>query len=128
MKFLIAGKVPGADTPGARIILIWRDRWRLAAASGAVILTHLQPPTVRLFGGCQNVTGEVARIVGAGVPNERTLENAAACVADWMKVLRSDKRAIISAASAGSAAVDYILSFSQVEQPEELEELEEVPF
>jgi antirestriction protein ArdC len=54
-----------------------------------------------------------------GVPNERTLENAAAYVGDWLQVLRSDKRAIFTAASAASAASDFVLSFSQVEHPEE---------
>jgi len=53
------------------------------------------------------------------IPNTRTLENSAAYLADWLQVLRSNKRAIFTAASAASAASDFILNFSQVEQPEE---------
>ena len=56
-----------------------------------------------------------------GIPNERTLENAVAYLDNWLSVLRSDSRAIFTAASAASAAADYILSFSQTPEPEEQE-------
>ncbi len=75
----------------------------------------------------------VAELAGAfltaalGIPNERTLNNAAAYLGHWLDVLRSDNRAIFTAATAASAAADYVLDFSrQVEQP--AEEAEAVPF
>ncbi|MGD0900308.1 MAG: zincin-like metallopeptidase domain-containing protein [Thermoguttaceae bacterium] len=75
----------------------------------------------------------VAELAGAfltaslGIPNERTLDNAAAYLGHWLEVLRSDNRAIFTAATAASAAADYILDFSrQVEEP--AEEPEAVPF
>jgi len=60
-----------------------------------------------------------------GIPNERTLEDSAAYLGDWLSVLQSDSKAIFTAATAASEAAEYILSFSEVE---EAEELEEVPF
>ena len=44
-----------------------------------------------------------------GIPNERTLENATAYLANWLAVLRSDNRAIFTAATSASAATDYVL-------------------
>jgi antirestriction protein ArdC len=74
----------------------------------------------------------VAELAGAfltaalGVPNERTLANATAYLAGWLKILKSDKKAIFTAATAASAAADYVLNFSPVAVPEEVPE--EIPF
>jgi antirestriction protein ArdC len=75
----------------------------------------------------------VAELAGAfltatlGIPNERTLGTATGYLAHWLEVLRSDNRAIFTAATAASAAADYVLDFSrQVEEP--AEEPEAVPF
>jgi antirestriction protein ArdC len=54
-----------------------------------------------------------------GIPNERTLENATAYLANWLSVLKSDNRAIFTAATAASAAADYVLSFSRAVESEE---------
>ena len=48
-----------------------------------------------------------------GIPNERTLDNSTAYLANWLAVLRSDNRAIFTAATAASAAADFILAFSR---------------
>ena len=56
-----------------------------------------------------------------GIPNERTLENATAYLANWLAVLRSDNRAIFTAATSASAAADYILAFSRAVEPDESE-------
>ncbi len=67
----------------------------------------------------------VAELAGAfltaalGVPNERTLENAVAYLGHWLEVLKSDSRAIFTAATAASAAADLVLSFSQNVEAEE---------
>lgn len=42
-------------------------------------------------------------------------EDHAACIAHWLDVLRSDNRAIFSAASKAAEAVDYLLGSSQTE-------------
>jgi antirestriction protein ArdC len=75
----------------------------------------------------------VAELAGAfltaalGIPNERTIDTASAYLAHWLEVLRSDNRAIFTAATAASAAADYVLDFSrQVEEP--AEEPETIPF
>ena len=47
------------------------------------------------------------------IPNERTLDNAAAYLGNWLSLLKTDSKAIFTAASAASAAADLILSFSQ---------------
>jgi antirestriction protein ArdC len=57
-----------------------------------------------------------------GVPNERTLDDASAYLGNWLSILKTDSKAIFTAASAASAAADYVLSFSQtVESSEEPE-------
>jgi antirestriction protein ArdC len=56
-----------------------------------------------------------------GIPNERTLNNAAAYLDHWLSVLRSDNRAIFTAATAASAAADHVLSFSRAVEAEESE-------
>jgi antirestriction protein ArdC len=43
----------------------------------------------------------------AGIDN--TLENSAAYIAGWRKALKADNRLVISAASQGQKAADYIL-------------------
>ena len=55
-----------------------------------------------------------AAILGAllGLP-EAQLDNHAAYVATWVKVLKSDKNAILTAASKADEAVDYIVGFGQ---------------
>ena len=57
-----------------------------------------------------------------GIPNERTLTSAAAYLDHWLSVLRSDNRAVFTAATAASAAADYVLSFSRVVESEETSE------
>jgi len=47
-----------------------------------------------------------------GLP-EAQLDNHAAYVANWVKVLKSDKNAILTAASKADEAVDYIVGFGQ---------------
>ena len=54
-----------------------------------------------------------------GIPNERTLDDASAYLGHWLSILKTDSRAIFTAASAASAAADYILSFSQTVEAEE---------
>jgi antirestriction protein ArdC len=56
-----------------------------------------------------------------GIPNQRTLDNSTAYLANWLAVLKSDNRAIFTAATAASAAADYVLSFSRAVEPEESE-------
>ena len=74
----------------------------------------------------------VAELAGAfltaalGIPNERTLDTATAYLGHWLEVLKSDNRAIFTAATAASTAADYILDFSRVEEP--AEEPEAIPF
>ena len=53
------------------------------------------------------------------IPNERTLDNAAAYLGNWLSLLKTDSKAIFTAASAASAAADLILSFSQSVEAEE---------
>ena len=55
-----------------------------------------------------------AAILGAllGLP-EAQLDNHAAYVANWVNVLKSDKNAILTAASKADEAVDYIVGFGQ---------------
>ena len=55
-----------------------------------------------------------AAILGAllGLP-EAQLDNHAAYVANWVKVLKNDKNAILTAASKADEAVDYIVGFGQ---------------
>ena len=54
-----------------------------------------------------------------GIPNERTLDDATAYLGHWLSILKTDSKAIFTAASAASAAADYILSFSQTVETEE---------
>ena len=54
-----------------------------------------------------------------GIPNERTLDNAAAYLGHWISLLKTDSKAIFTAASAASAAADLVLSFSQAVEAEE---------
>ncbi|MGA2033216.1 MAG: zincin-like metallopeptidase domain-containing protein [Thermoguttaceae bacterium] len=74
----------------------------------------------------------VAELAGAfltaalGIPNERPLDNAAAYLGHWLEVLKSDNRAIFTAATAASAAADYILDFGRVAEP--VEEQDAIPF
>ena len=74
----------------------------------------------------------IAELAGAfltaalAIPNERQLDNAAAYLAHWLDVLRSDNRAIFTAATAASAAADYVLDFSRTHEP--VDEPEAIPF
>lgn len=67
----------------------------------------------------------VAELAGAfltaalSIPNERTLDNAIAYLDHWLSILKTDSRAIFTAASAASAAADYLLSFSRAVETEE---------
>jgi antirestriction protein ArdC len=55
-----------------------------------------------------------AAILGAalGLP-EAELDNHAAYVATWLAVLKSDKNAILTAASKADETVDYLMGFAQ---------------
>ena len=57
------------------------------------------------------------------VPNTSAATNSASYLADWLRVLRADSRAIFTAATAAQKAADYILAFSRGSQ--ESEEVEE---
>jgi antirestriction protein ArdC len=48
-----------------------------------------------------------------GVPQSDDLSNQVAYLASWLKVLRNDASAILTAASQASAACDFVLSFSR---------------
>jgi antirestriction protein ArdC len=50
------------------------------------------------------------------------IENSAAYIEEWLKVLKNDKRMIINASAQGQKAVDYILSIKQTDEPLELHE------
>ncbi|RIL03536.1 MAG: hypothetical protein DCC71_14910 [Proteobacteria bacterium] len=51
-----------------------------------------------------------AAYLGAHVGiSERTLENSAAYVASWLRVLRDDRRLLLRAAQHAQRAVDYVL-------------------
>lgn len=54
-----------------------------------------------------------------GIPNERTLNDAASYLDHWLSILKADARAIFTAATAASAAADFILSFSRAVETEE---------
>ncbi len=80
------------------------------------------------FGDKSYATEElVAELAGAfltgalKIPNDRTLDSAAAYLAHWLTVLRSDSKAIFTAATAASAAADYILAFSGAVESEPAE-------
>ena len=100
-------------------------------------LTHWSGHEVRLnrinklarFGDETYAAEELVAELGAafltaslGIPNERTLDSAAAYLDHWLSVLRSDNRAIFTAATAASAAADYVLSFSRAVESEETSE------
>jgi antirestriction protein ArdC len=53
------------------------------------------------------------------VPNTSAMSNSASYLADWLRVLRADSRAIFTASSAASKASDYILAFSRGQQESE---------
>ncbi len=63
--------------------------------------------------------GEAFLTASLGIPNERTLDNAAAYLGHWISLLKTDSKAIFTAASAASAAADLVLSFSQAVEVEE---------
>ncbi len=47
------------------------------------------------------------------VPNTSAAANSASYLADWLRVLRADSRAIFTVATAAQKAADYILAFSR---------------
>ena len=51
-----------------------------------------------------------------GLP-EYIHDNSVAYIASWLKVLRGDKTALLSAASKAQAAFEYVQAFQQVETP-----------
>lgn len=53
------------------------------------------------------------------VPNSSAMSNSASYLADWLRVLKADSRAIFTASSAASKAADYILAFSRGSQESE---------
>jgi antirestriction protein ArdC len=59
---------------------------------------------------------------GLNIPNDRTLNNATAYLGHWLSILRSDSRAIFTAATAASKAADYIMAFSRAVETEEKSE------
>ena len=54
-----------------------------------------------------------------GFPVDRTLDSAAAYLACWLKVLKSDNQAIFTVVTAASAAAEHVLSFSRTVETEE---------
>lgn len=54
-----------------------------------------------------------------GIPNERTLADATSYLDHWLTILKADSKMIFTAATAASAAADYVLSFSQSVEAEE---------
>ena len=58
-----------------------------------------------------------------GIPN-LPLQDNAAYLKSWLEVLRADNRAIFTAATAASAAADFILGFSRQDEAQEAEEEE----
>jgi antirestriction protein ArdC len=53
-----------------------------------------------------------------GILDQVQLENSAAYVANWLKVLKDDRKLIVAAASAGQRAADYILRDSAGQEDE----------
>lgn len=69
--------------------------------------------------------GELIAEIGAafacaelGIPCSDDMKNHAAYVAEWIKELQNDERAVLKAASQATKAVNYILSFSRTPSPE----------
>ncbi len=62
-----------------------------------------------------------------GILNSHHLENTAAYVQSWLKALANDPRFIFRAASAGSKAADYILSFSRQQENNEVNTFQTCP-
>ncbi len=60
-----------------------------------------------------------------GIPITENLPNHASYLQNWLKAMKSDHKFIFQASSQASKAADYIMSFSQVEQPEAEEVLAE---
>jgi antirestriction protein ArdC len=80
------------------------------------------------FGDATYAAEELVAELGAsfltaslGVPNCGIQDNAA-YLQHWLKVLRGDNRAIFTASTAASAAADYILGFSRPAEPADSEE------
>ena len=60
------------------------------------------------------------------VPNTSATTNSAAYLADWMRILRADSKAIFTASTAATKAADFILAFSgKGSSPIEEEEMQE---
>lgn len=57
-----------------------------------------------------------------GVPHSSDLKNSAAYLDHWLKAMKADHRFIFRASTDASRAVDFFLSFSQVESASEIEE------
>ena len=49
-----------------------------------------------------------------GIPNTAAQERSASYIANWLEVLKNDRRTLFSACSAATKAADFILAFSQV--------------
>jgi antirestriction protein ArdC len=82
------------------------------------------------FGDSSYAAEELVAELGAaflaaslGIPNVPLQDNAA-YLRCWLKVLRADNRAIFTASTAASAAADYILQFSQRHETEDAVEEE----
>jgi antirestriction protein ArdC len=67
------------------------------------------------FGSDQYSREELVAEIGAsflcnltGIENKTTIENANAYLASWLKVLKNDKKMIVTAAASAQKAVDYI--------------------
>ena len=74
--------------------------------------------------------GELVAEIGAcflcgqlGIPCSDNMDNHTAYLAEWLKHMQDDDRAIMKAASQASKAAELILSFSRPKQadPEELQ-------
>jgi antirestriction protein ArdC len=65
--------------------------------------------------------GRAFLLAELGIPQSDDLTNVTAYLAHWLKVLEQDHTAIFTASSASAGAVDYILSFSQLNEAEDAE-------
>ena len=61
-----------------------------------------------------------------GIENTAGASQPASYLAEWLTVLKSDSRAIITVSSAAAAASDYILAYGQESAEEASEVLEAV--
>ena len=85
-------------------------------STGAASRTGRTIGETKRFGSADYSREELVAEIGAaflcaeaGIANERTIENSAAYVKNWLERLKADNRLIVQAASAAQKAVDHIL-------------------